>query len=64
MTGVRKEKTFPLLFSVFLNDLEDYFKRLAGCPLEIVKEILEANLHIFIEILVLLYANDIVIFSE
>ena len=59
-----KRTLFPLLFSVFLNDLEDYFKRLAGCPLEIAKEILEANLHMFIEILVLLYANDIVIFSE
>jgi hypothetical protein len=41
---------------VFLSDLEDYFKNLAGCPLEIIKEILEANLHMFIEILVLLYA--------
>jgi hypothetical protein len=49
---------------VFLNDLEDYLKNLAGCPLEIIKEILEANLYMFIEILVLLYADDTVIFSE
>jgi hypothetical protein len=42
---------------VFLNDLEEYLKQLAGCPLEIVKEKLEANLHIFIEI-VFLYADD------
>jgi hypothetical protein len=49
---------------VLLNDLEDYFKNLAGCPLEIIKEILEANLHMFIEILALLYADDTVIFSE
>jgi hypothetical protein len=49
---------------VFLSDLEDYFKNLAGCALEIIKEILEANLHMFIEILVLLYADDTVIFSE
>jgi hypothetical protein len=47
---------------VFLNDLEDHFKNLAGCPLEIVKEKLEANLHIFIEIFVLLYADDTNIF--
>jgi hypothetical protein len=40
-----KRKLVPLLFSVFLNDLEDYFKNLAGCPLEIIKDILEANLH-------------------
>jgi hypothetical protein len=38
--------------------------KLAGCPLEIIKDILEANLHMFIEILVLLYADDTVIFSE
>jgi hypothetical protein len=49
---------------VFLNELEDHFKNLAGCPLVIVNEKLEANLHIFIEIFVLLYANDTVIFSE
>ena len=49
---------------MFLNDLEDYFKNLAGCPLKIIKEILEANLHMFIEILVLLYADDTVIFTE
>ena len=49
---------------MFLNDLEDYLKKIAGCPLEIVKEILEANLHMFIEILVSLYADDTVIFSE
>jgi hypothetical protein len=49
---------------VFLSDLEDYFKNLAGYLLEIVKEILEANLHMFIEILVSLYADDTVIFSE
>ena len=49
---------------MFLNDLEDYLKNLAGCPLEIIKEILEANLYMFIEILVLLYADDTVIFAE
>jgi hypothetical protein len=42
-----KRKLVPLLFSVFLSDLEDYLKILAGCPLEIVKEILEANLHVY-----------------
>ena len=43
---------------MFLNDLEDYFKNLAGFPLETVKGKLETNLHMFIEILVLLYADD------
>ena len=63
MTGVRQcENVSPFLFSVFINDLEDYFKNLAGCPLETVKEKLEANLHMLIEILVLLYADDTNIF--
>jgi hypothetical protein len=62
MTG---DENLPLpffLFSMFLNDLEDYFKNVAGCPLKIVKEKLEANLHTFIEIFVLLYADDTNIF--
>ena len=32
MTGVRQDENVSLfLFSVFLNDLEDYFKNLVGC---------------------------------
>jgi hypothetical protein len=48
-----KSNTCPPYISVFLNDLEDHLKNLAECPLEIEKEKLEANLHIFIEIFVL-----------
>ena len=47
---------------MFLSDLEDYLKNLAEWSLETVKETLGANLHVFIEILVLLYADDINIF--
>jgi hypothetical protein len=36
-------KIYVILFSGFLNDLEDYLKNLTGCPLEIVKEILEVE---------------------
>jgi len=48
---------------VFLNDLEDYFKHLAGCPLETVKEKLEANLHMFMRFLSY-YMQMTLIFSE
>ena len=64
MTGVRQIEHLSPYISVFLNDLEDHLKNLAECPLEIEKEKLEANLHIFIEIFVLWYADDTVILSE
>ena len=51
---LNRDHLYPFLFSVFLNDLEDYCKHLAGCPLEIVKEKFRVNLHIFIEAFVLL----------
>jgi hypothetical protein len=40
---------FPtqLLFSIFLNDLEDFFRQLDGEPLKIIQEKLENELHIF-----------------
>ena len=39
LTGVRQgENVSSFLFSVFLNDLEDYFKTLDGVPLEKLTE--------------------------
>jgi hypothetical protein len=52
------------LFSIFLNDLEDFFRQLDGEPLKIIQEKLENELHIFYEIFVILYADDTVILSE
>jgi hypothetical protein len=41
LTGVRQGGYLhPFLFSVFLNDLEDYFKTLDGVPLEKLKNVL------------------------
>lgn len=48
------------LFSVFLNDIESYFVSLGSHPLETVRDKLFNELHIF----VLLYADDILLFSE
>ena len=65
LTGVRQgENLSPFLFSVFLNDLEDYFSQLDGIPLKQIKEKLQNELHIFYKLFVVLYADDTVILSE
>jgi hypothetical protein len=52
------------VFSVFLNDLEYYFKTLDGIPLEKLKERFYNELHILFELFVILYAPDTVLLSE
>jgi hypothetical protein len=67
LTGVRQgENLFPFLFSVFLNDLEDYFKTLDGVPLEKLKERFYNELHMLFELFffIILYADDTVLMSE
>ncbi|XP_021350729.1 uncharacterized protein LOC110448677 [Mizuhopecten yessoensis] len=65
LIGVRQgENLSPFLFSVFLNDIESYFASLSCVPLENVRDKLYNELHIFVEIFVLLYADDSVLFSE
>ena len=55
----------PFLFSIFLNDLEDYFCQLEGIPLENIRDTLESELHVYCKLLVIvLYADDTVILFE
>jgi hypothetical protein len=64
-TGVRQcENLYPFLFSIFLNDLEQFFIDLNGCPLELVLEKSLSELNIFIKLFVILYADDTVILAE
>ena len=55
---------YPFLFSIFLNDLEDFFRQLDGELLKIIQEKLQNELHIFYTFFVILYADDTVILSE
>jgi hypothetical protein len=65
LTGVRQGENVPsFLFSVFLNDLEDYIKTLDGVPLEKLKERFYNELHILFELFIILYADDTVLMSE
>ena len=56
------ENLHPFLFSIFLNDLEDYFEELNDLPLGTITKKIQNTLHTFIQIFVLLYADDTVIF--
>ena len=52
----------PFLFSIFLNDLEDYLKakQASGINCEVNAD----DAYIYFQLLILLYADDTAIFSE
>jgi hypothetical protein len=58
----QRENLPPFLFSIFLSELEDYFEELNDLPLGTITEKIQNTLHTFIQIFVLLYADDTVIF--
>ena len=61
--GVRQgDNISPVLFSLFLNDLEDYFEaeRCEGIPVECMTD----RMYFFMQIYVLLYADDTVIMGK
>jgi hypothetical protein len=60
--GAPRGKLIPFLFSIFLNDLEDYFEELNALPFGTIPERIQNTLHTFIQIFVLLYADDTLFF--
>ncbi|MCW4343354.1 MAG: reverse transcriptase family protein, partial [Candidatus Thiodiazotropha endolucinida] len=64
--GVRQgENLSPLLFSIFLNDLEDHLSRSGNIDgISIASNNINENAYFFLKIFVLLYADDTVILAE
>ena len=63
--GVRQgENLSPVLFAVYLNDLESFFAGNDVQNLQVIENICHYHLHIYIKLFVLLYADDTIIISE
>ena len=63
--GVRRgENLSPLLFNLFLNDLEDFFKDNNVSGIECNQHQLDDTLMVFLKIFILLYADDTAILSH
>jgi hypothetical protein len=57
-------KSVPYLFSIFLNDLEEYFIENNIDGFEKISSICQESLSIYINLFLIVYADDTVLMSE
>ena len=63
--GVRQgENLSPFLFAIFLNDLEKFFIENEVSGLESIKNLCEERIQCYINLFVLLYADDTILLAE
>ena len=63
--GVRQgEHLSPFLFALYINDIEEFFENRNISSLQMIDEMNNNLLGVFIKLFILLYADDTVIFSE
>ena len=63
--GVRQgENMSPFLFSLYLNDLQQFIEEKNVCGLNCITDEIENEFDIYLKLFVLLYADDTVLFSD
>ncbi|PJE78266.1 hypothetical protein CI610_02799 [invertebrate metagenome] len=58
------ENVSPFLFSIYLNDLEDYLQQNNVSCLQEIDSLCEHTLGVYVRLFVILYADDTVLMSE
>ena len=63
--GLRQgENLSPFLFSLYLNDLEQFLNSNGVKGISCISDDLENDFNVYIKLFILLYADDTILFSE
>ena len=58
------ENLSPFLFSIYLNDLQQFLEERNVCGLDCISDEIAGEFDIYLKLFVLLYADDTVLFSD